>query len=39
VEHVASRVVDAAFKLHKELGPGILESVRPAWLMSWPSAG
>ena len=26
-EHLAAQVVDIAFKIHKELGPGLLESV------------
>ena len=26
IEHICSLVVDAAFKLHKDIGPGLLES-------------
>lgn len=33
VDQVASTVVDAAFKVHKTLGPGLLESVYEACLV------
>ena len=32
LEHVAKAVVDCAFKVHKSLGPGLLESVYQACL-------
>lgn len=32
IEEIASIVIDAAFKIHKELGPGLLESVYEAVL-------
>lgn len=33
VEHAATQVVDAAFKVHQHLGPGLLESVYEACLV------
>jgi GxxExxY protein len=27
VEHIAKQIIDGAFKVHKELGPGLLENV------------
>ena len=30
IEHLATEIVDAAFEVHKELGPGLLESIYAA---------
>jgi len=32
IDHIASEIVDSAFKVHKELGPGLLESAYEACL-------
>ena len=32
IDAIASEIVDAAFKVHKELGPGLLESAYEACL-------
>ena len=36
IEHICSLIVDAAFKLHKDIGPGLLESAYETNLAATP---
>ena len=35
-ESIAKKIVDAAFAVHKELGPGLLEKVYGVSVMNYP---
>ncbi len=41
IDNIAREIVDAAFIVHRELGPGLLESIYEVCLadMFWPERG